>query len=181
VANARQRRFHYSLNEHAITTWSRVIGSVDEAPTIWISHRAATRRRQLTPRPQPGWYLDRDGRFPLDEPLTLNELRGQSDNIRAILEGLKSAHPGSLYFPFFFWGGTTLRPMQPYLNKLPVSFLSLFPKLQPAFTAAVPPRAVRPPDEGNPPLGAPYQEAYVNPLQVGDSHSQLIQPLSNSG
>ena len=76
---------------------------------------------------QPGWWLDLEGPFPLDHPVTLGELRDRSEEIREVLDRLRGTYPGSLYFPFFFWGGTELRPMQPYLNKLPATFVDLFP------------------------------------------------------
>ena len=67
--------FHYDKNAHAITAWSRAAGQVTEAPTVWLSHRAATRRRLHQERAQPGWWLDLDGPFPLDPPLTLTQIR----------------------------------------------------------------------------------------------------------
>ena len=94
--------FHYSLPDRAITAWSRAAGQVSEAPTVWLSHRAATRRRLQTQRAQPGWWLDLDGALPLDPPLTLTQLRDQAAGVRAVLENLKAAHSGSLYFPFTF-------------------------------------------------------------------------------
>ena len=154
--------FHYSLNEHAITAWSRAAGHVTEAPTVWLPHRAATRRRLLTPRAQPGWWLDLDGPFPLEQPLTLAQLRERADDIRAVLEQLKSDHDGSLYFPFFFWGGSQLRPMQPYLSKLPGELIGLFPQLTGA-VAAPPLESPQPPAPGAQGLGTSYRQAQVGP------------------
>jgi len=153
--------FHYSLNERAIVAWSRVAGSVTEAPTVWLSHRAETRRRLQVARAQPGWWLDLDGPFPLDQPLTLARLRERADDIRAVLEQLKSTHAGSLYFPFFFWGGTELRPMQPYLNKLPAELVELFPHLAAAATALPPALSIAEPVLM---LGAAYREPQVSTL-----------------
>ena len=95
--------FHYSLQKRAIIAWSRAAGQVTEAPTVWLSHRGATRRRLHEQRAQAGWWLDLDGPFPLDPPLTLSQLRDRADDVRAILAKLKAAHTGSLYFPFTFW------------------------------------------------------------------------------
>jgi hypothetical protein len=111
--------FHYDKNEHAITAWSRAAGHVTEAPTVWLSHRGATRRRLQHGSAQPGWWLDLDGPFPLDPPVTLGHIRERASGIRAVLDALRSNHPGSLYFPFSFYRGTEPRPQQPYLNKLP--------------------------------------------------------------
>lgn len=130
--------FHYSLKEQVIVGWSRAVGQVAEAPTIWLSHRGNTRRRLRSARAQPGWWLDLDGMFPLDAPVPLGKLRDHADQIRAVLDHLKSRHSGSLYFPFFFWGDNELRPMQPYLNKLPAEVVALIPELSAAVAAAEP-------------------------------------------
>jgi hypothetical protein len=191
--------FHYSLNEHAITAWSRAGDQVTEAPTVWLPHRAATRRRILTPRAQPGWWLDLDGPFPMEAPLTLAQLRERADDIRAVLQQLKSGHAGSLYFPFFFWRGSELRPMQPYLSKLPAELLDLFPQLTGAIAAALPegPQPITPEAPG---LGATYRQAQVSPWPSGrepstpdpalverglkghaDTQNDLAQVLRNAG
>ena len=130
--------FHYDKNEHAITAWSRAAGGVTEAPTVWLSHRGATRRRLQQERAQPGWWLDLDGPFPLDSPVTLAHIRNSAPAIRAVLDALRSGHPGSLYFPFSFYRGTEPRPQQPYLNKLPAQFVELFPALTAAAEQASP-------------------------------------------
>ena len=78
---------------------------------------------------EPHRWLDLDGPFPLDPPLTLTQIRKSAPALRTLLDTLRSDHPGSLYFPFSFYGGTAPRPQQPYLNKLPVEFVELFPPL----------------------------------------------------
>ena len=105
--------FHYDKNEHAITAWSRAAGHVTEAPTVWLSHRGATRRRLQHERAQPGWWLDLDGPFPLDLPVTLGHIRERASGIRTVLDALRSNHPGSLYFPFSFYRGTNPAPSSP--------------------------------------------------------------------
>jgi hypothetical protein len=155
--------FHYDRNAHAITAWSRAAGPVTEAPTVWLSHRATTRRRLLQERAQPGWWLDLDGPFTLDPPLTLTQIRESALALRAMLEALRADHPGSLYFPFSFYGGIEPRPQQPYLNKLPVEFVELFPSLGVAAELSSPG-----PDNRRgattPPLGTAYRQAQVSPL-----------------
>jgi hypothetical protein len=136
--------FHYDKNQHTITAWSRAAGPVTEAPTVWLSHHAATRRRLQTARAQPDWWLDLDGPFPLDQPLTLAQLRDRTGDIRAIHEALQADVRGSLYFPFSYYRGSTLRPQQPYLNKLPAEFVGLFPELAAAVPSAATPHD-RPP------------------------------------
>jgi hypothetical protein len=134
--------FHYDRNSRAIVAWSRAIGDVVEAPVLWLSHRAATRRRIGEARPQPGWWLDLDGPYELDEPVTLTELRERGSDIRVALGDLRARHSGSLYFPFFFYGDRELRPIQPYLNKLPASVVAAVPNLEAAARAASMSRAL---------------------------------------
>jgi hypothetical protein len=157
--------FHYDKNQHAITAWSRAAGGVTEAPTVWLSHRGATRRRLQQARAQPGWWLDLDGPFPLDPRVTLAHIRERAPGIRAVLDALRSSHPGSLYFPFSFYGGTEPRPQQPYLNKLPAEFVELFPALA-AAAGQVSPAAQAPPVPART-LGTEYREATVSPLPSG--------------
>jgi hypothetical protein len=159
--------FHYDLNARAITAWSHAVGNVTEAPVVWLSHRGATRRRLGRPRAQPGWWLDLDGPYPLSTPVSLSRLREQGETVRAVLAELERRHPRPLYFPFFFYGGSELRPMQPYLNKLPVDLVAALPELAApggvrlltsAATAATP----SPDDESE--LGAPYRRAEARDL-----------------
>ena len=53
--------FHYRLQKRAITAWSHAAGQVTEAPTVWLSHRGATRRR-LNDAARPGRLVARPGR-----------------------------------------------------------------------------------------------------------------------
>jgi hypothetical protein len=156
---------HYSLNERAIVAWSRAAGGVTEAPTVWLSHRGATRRRLQVPRAQPGWWLDLDGPFPLDQPLTLAQLRERSDSVRAVVEQLRANHSGSLYFPFYFWGGIELRPMQPYLNKFPAELVDVLPQLTAAATGALDTDR-RPPisEQKTATVGEAYRETTISSL-----------------
>ena len=150
--------FQYSLAEDGIMSWSRAAGPVTAAPTIWRPHRSATRRRIQHSVPQPGWWLDLDGPFPLPQPLTGTELTRRQEEIRAVLRELEGRHQGSLYFPFFWWADRQLRPMQYYLNKLPAELVDIFPEL---VQALEPPPG---PSESQPQpvfLGTDYRPAQV--------------------
>lgn len=150
--------FHYSLAEDGITSWSRAAGPVTEAPTIWRPHRSSTRRRIQEPVPQPGWWLDLDGPFPLRQPLAGSALSGRQEEIRAVQRELKGQHRGSLYFPFFWWAGRQLRPMQYYLNKLPAELVVIFPELA---EAQEPPPGLSEPQAQPSSLGTDYRIAQV--------------------
>ena len=121
--------FHYRKQDQAITAWSRAVGEVYESPVVWLSHKASTRRRLRTASKKPGWWLDLEGPFLLDEPAGLADLRSRSREIKQIYDELRVQHHGALYFPFT-WHHEALRPMQPYLNKLPLGVIDLFPQLQ---------------------------------------------------
>jgi hypothetical protein len=163
--------FHYDLNARAISTWSYAVGKVSEAPVVWLSHRSATRRRLVNPRAQPGWWLDLDGPYPLPTPLTLARLREQSDIVRAVRDELGRRHRRPLYFPFFFYRDRDLRPMQPYLNKLPAALVAAVPELAAAtavprpVTAAAAAATPAPRPASQPgPLGVPYRRARARHL-----------------
>lgn len=96
-------------------------------------------RRASAGAEQPGWWLDLEGPFPLSSPLTLAELRRRGSRVRSVLDGLRERALGSLYFPFFFYGDRELRPMQPYLNKLPAAFVIAMPELADAMSQVGPP------------------------------------------
>jgi hypothetical protein len=130
---------------------------------VWLSHRGATRRRLHQERAQPGWWLDLDGPFPLDPPLTLAQIRASAPDLHALLNTLRSEHSGSLYFPFSFYSGTEPRPQQPYLNKLPAEFVALFL----ALTLAARHASSDAEDRGAHAvlsLGTTYRESRVSPL-----------------
>lgn len=155
--------FHYDLNRRAIVAWSRAVGTVTEAPVVWRSHRGATRRRISAAQAQPGWWLDLEGPHHLSAPLTLADLRDRALLVRSVLGRLQEQRSGSLYFPFFFYGGTQLRPMQPYLNKLPAALVNNLPELAEAARTAT---ALRgsigvPPPPGER-LGTDYRQATVS-------------------
>jgi hypothetical protein len=158
--------FHYDRNQRAIVSWSRAVGQVEEAAVIWLSHRAATRRRIGGASPQPGWWLDLEGPYPLSRIVTLADLRSRGDDIRVALQQLQARREGSIYFPFFFYRGVELRPMQPYLNKLPAAVVALLSELREAADDAATiasTQEVRP-TEG---IGTSYRVAAVSSLPAG--------------
>lgn len=161
--------FHYDLDARAILSWSFAVGRVSEAPVVWLSHRSATRRRLVSARAQPGWWLDLDGPYPLPTPLTLARLREQSERVRAVRDELERRHRRPLYFPFFFYRDRDLRPMQPYLNKLPAALVAALPELAAAatvlrqVTAATAAAAPAPPSQPGS-LGVPYRRARARHL-----------------
>ena len=156
--------FHYDRNQRAITAWSRAVGAVVEAPVVWLSHRGATRRRIGAAQAQPGWWLDLDGPYPLERSLTLADLRARAAVIRPVLDQLRARHTGALYFPFSFYGGSELRPMQPYLNKVPAALVQGLPELAEAAGVAAATRPLLGTGARSSSLGADYRVADVSSL-----------------
>lgn len=72
-----------------------------------------------------------DGPYEFGQPVTLGELRAHGEPIRAAHDELRARIEGALYCPFSFYGDRDLRPMQPYLNKLPASVIAAVPALLP--------------------------------------------------
>lgn len=105
--------FHYDTSGNAIAGCSVAAGGAVEGETIWVTHRAASRKRYvISTAAQPGWFLNLEGMYPLEEPLILETLRGRAGDVMAIQAGLKAAYPGlPIYYPFYLYGGTTLRAM----------------------------------------------------------------------
>jgi hypothetical protein len=88
-----------------------------------------------------------------------------------VLDQLRQRESGSLYFPFFFYRGSELRPMQPSLNKLPAALVATLPELaEAAQLAAVTEPLVgaepapQPAGEPEPQIGAAYRQATVSSL-----------------
>lgn len=156
--------FHYDRNARAIASWSRAVGQVEEAPVVWLPHRAASRRRLGVPRAQPGWWLDLDGPYPLSQPLSLAVLRSRGEDIRRVLNALRATRDGSLYFPFFFYRDSELRPMQPYLNKLPSAAVRALPELGEAIAGPAEAGTTAPATRR---LGSTYRHAAVSELPIG--------------
>ena len=156
--------FHYDRKQRAITTWSRAVGSVAEAPVVWLSHRGATRRRIGAAQAQPGWWLDLEGPYALEYPLTLTDLRARGAEIRLVLDDLRARHAGALYFPFSFYGGDQLRPMQPYLNKLPTALVASLPELAEGAGLSTTASPLVGDDSGGTLLGDEYRSADVSSL-----------------
>jgi hypothetical protein len=164
--------FHCDKNQSAISGWSRSLGDVMEAPVVWLSHRGATRQRvreaqaQAQAQAQTGWWMDLEGRYPLSEPLTFEELRAHGPTIRELMQELDHRVSGSVYFPFFFYGGQVVRPMQPCLNKLPGEMVAAFAALAKAAEYA---SDTQPLIDSNAasaaPVGGPYRPANISNLR----------------
>jgi hypothetical protein len=71
-------------------------------------------------------------------PLTLEEIRGETEWIKSMLAGLRASVGSPLYFPFEEGGSRPIRALQGYLFKLPAEFVNHFPKLASRVTDLLP-------------------------------------------
>lgn len=104
------------------------------------------------------------GPFALETPLTLERLREQADVVRGVLADIEQRYDRPIYFPFCFYGGHELRPMQPYLNKLPAALVAALPELAVAATAPAAEATPATPATPGSGLGAPYRRAEARGL-----------------
>ncbi|MDQ5823898.1 MAG: hypothetical protein M3441_06745 [Chloroflexota bacterium] len=124
--------FHYHKDAKAIVLWSKASGRSWEDEVVWGAHGTSARGAGVRPYVRPGRRLGLAGSQPLIDPVTLQDLRANQDQILAIRERLERAHRGSLYFPFELSPNRPLRPTQAYLTKLPVDVVRLFAPLSEA-------------------------------------------------
>lgn len=137
----------------------------------------------------------------MSSPLTLAELRRRGSAVRSVLDGLRERASGSLYFPFSFYADRVLRPMQPYLNKLPAAFVAAMPELAEAMIGnGTPPRDTDAPGRELVGLGVEYRRAAptdgsrdsepftVDPAVIergvrghAETQNQLAEMLSSAG
>lgn len=115
-----------------------------------------------------GRWLDLEGPHPLQEALTLEQLRARGPVVQSVLDHLRQRETGSLYFPFFFYRSRELRPMQPSLNKLPSALVAALPELAAAaqVAAATGPlvgaeAASQPAGDARQQIGGAYRQAAV--------------------
>ncbi len=148
---------HYAKSEQAIVAWSRAAGPSVEGDVVWGARGTSARSKSVKPYLRKGWRLSLDGPVPLDEAITLTDLRSFEDDVAASHDGLPLGLGQTAYFPFALSTKRELRPTQAYLTKFPASLVEalrfrmpeagLFER-GPTGQAAPPPGDERPPLDG---------------------------------
>lgn len=118
--------FHYDASAHEVVASSVVSGDFWEDDTVWVAHGRSAKKAGRKPRTRPGWYVGLEYYSKLDPPLTIGKIRDSTAEIQTKLSQLKTAHSGSLYFPFEVGPKRPIRPLQGYLFKLPRFFVEMF-------------------------------------------------------
>lgn len=148
---------HYEKNRTAITAWSIAHGGFWEEETVWGTPRSTgPSGSPVAPYPREGLWYGLHGPFPLDDPLTLTELRDGESLIAKVHADLERTHGKPLYFPFQL-RGDGLRAAQGYLTKMPVVLVDALPKLPDLLDDAPVSFPVPPYGLGRPSTGAGLQ------------------------
>jgi hypothetical protein len=136
---------HYDRRERAIVAWSWAVGTAWADTVTWAARGTSARGKHIEPHERPGMRVSLRGPFRLLQPLTLERIRQEQEQLATI-------RADRLYFPFEL-GSRASRPMQGYLFKLPLGFVELYPELSvvPRFNGGGPPTAPRP-TESEPPV-----------------------------
>ena len=118
--------FHYDASAHAVVASSVASSDFWEDDIVWAARGVFARNAGVQPYTRFGYYVGLESYSELDAPLTLQQIRERTADIRIELDQLKAAHPGSLYFPFEDGSTRPIRPLQGYLFKLPRFFVDMF-------------------------------------------------------
>ena len=118
--------FHYDASAHAVVASSVVSGDFWDDDIVWAARGTLARQAGLQPYTRSGWYIGLENYSELDAPLTIDQIRERTAEIRIELGQLKAAHSGPLYFPFEYGPKRPIRPLQGYLFKLPRFFVDMF-------------------------------------------------------
>ena len=121
--------FHYHTSERRIAHWSRVASDVFAEDIVWASHGTVAREAGVQPYRRPGWRALLEGPFPVEPPITLEDLRLAEPAIRDAVDLLRTDQTGSLYLPFAISDKRPLRPTQFYLTKVPLALVLALPAL----------------------------------------------------
>ena len=117
--------YHYDGYTRAIVARSVATGQVWADDIIWAARGLSARSANIQPHLRPGWYLGLEDFIKLHQPITLEDIRSRSSDVRAISAALEKNFGNPLYFPFEL-GKRPIRPMQGYLFKMPKAFVELF-------------------------------------------------------
>jgi len=118
--------FHYDRNEQAIIARSIATGQFWVDSIIWAARGALAREAGIRPHTRPGWYVGLEDHQRLGNPLELEIIRNFQKELYHVMSQLIVEVGSPLYFPFEMGNNRPMRPMQGYLFKLPLFFVSLF-------------------------------------------------------
>lgn len=118
--------FHYDRNQQAINAGSTATGVFWEDSITWAARGSYAREAGIRPHTRPGWYVGLENYQQLGNPLELEIIRIFQKDLSLLIHQLAFDVGSPLYFPFEMGEIRPLRPMQGYLFKLPLFFVTLF-------------------------------------------------------
>ena len=121
--------FHYDKNSQAITARSVATGKTWSDIITWAARGTYARAAGIEPHLRDGLYLGLESYSPLENPVTLDEIRKLTTLIDEHFLKIQTRPGARLYYPFERGNKRETRTMQGYLFKLPAFFLELFPSL----------------------------------------------------
>jgi hypothetical protein len=121
--------FHYDKNSQAIIARSVATGKTWTDVITWAARGIYARAAGIEPHLRDGLYLGLESFSPLEDPVTLDQIRKSATLIDERLSQIQKRPAAPLYYPFETGNKRQTRPMQGYLFKLPAFFLELFPEL----------------------------------------------------
>lgn len=118
--------FHYDRSVQAIVGASQATGDVWEDRILWAARGTYAREAGISPHLREGWYAGLRASITLEFPVTLEQIRERTSEIRLGIDSLQNEVGSPLYFPFESGENRPIRPLQGYLFKLPRFFVQLF-------------------------------------------------------
>jgi hypothetical protein len=118
--------FHYDKSSQAIIASSVATGQIWEDDVVWAAKGTSARNAGVEPHTRLGWYVGLEQFSPLKSVIQLDQIRSKQFQLISLKNQLASSVGEPLYFPFEISASRPLRPMQGYLFKLPVFFISEF-------------------------------------------------------
>lgn len=135
--------WHKTLaGEPALVGWSEAVGPLSTSSMDWLAHGTRGRARGRASH-VPTWTMELGGFTELDAPLTLRELNARREDVLAAISATARRNPGSVYAPFYDYGGRALRAQQAYLTKMPANLVTLLARFSDLAGAPTPTTGAR--------------------------------------
>jgi hypothetical protein len=158
--------FHYEKGQRAITSWSLAEGGFQDRDIYWGTPRTTgPSGTSVEPYVREGLWHGLRGPYYLDEPLSLEELRGAQSKVAAVRDELIAKHGAPIYFPFQL-RSDGLRAAQGYLAKMPADLVDALPGLPDVIEDLPASISSWAPVKSSGPPGQPYRVVPNPPFQV---------------
>jgi len=114
----------------SIVGWSEAVGPLETITWSWQARGSRGRERGV-PTTGPTWSMPLTNYSELEHPVTRSDLNARRARVLKLLEDGRRVHGGSMYPPFYNYGGRELRATQAYLVKFPAALVAMLFKDEP--------------------------------------------------